>query len=145
MISPGGVLGLREAFRDAVLVTVGASLVGLLSNLVRSEPIPFFAEQPYEILVPCPEPGGAVTVMEPDETLLVAPETFLIDARSEEDHDAWRLRDAVNVPFDYLDPTPEEVMEDLARRTARSRAPSSCQRSSNDRAHDRGTQERSRW
>lgn len=114
--------GLGETVRDALLVTLVASAVGLLANLVHPERIPFFADREYSVLVPCPEPGGAVMEMRADDPLLAAQETFLVDARSEGEYARWKLRDAVNVPFDYLDPTPPAMVENIARRAAGSKA-----------------------
>lgn len=114
--------GLGEVFRDALLVTLVASVVGLFANLVHPGRIPFFAEREYSVLVPCPEPGGAVMMMRADDPLLAVQETFLVDARSEGEYARWKLRGAVNVPFDYLDPTPRVVVENLAHRAASSRA-----------------------
>ena len=108
--------------RDAVLITVAFSVVGLLVNLFHPEKIPYIAEDEYETLVPCPEPGGEVTPLEASDPALDAPETFVVDARLEEEHASWNFSQAVNVPYDYLDPTPEETIEELARRIARAKA-----------------------
>jgi hypothetical protein len=114
--------GLGVALRDAILITLIASGVGAGINLVHPERIPFVAQQQYETLVPCPEPGGEVTAMTPNDPLLTASETFLVDARAEGEHAFWSFGDAMNVPYDYLDPTPDEVVQDLAERIARSKA-----------------------
>ena len=114
--------GLGVALRDAVVITVAASAVGLLVNLVHPEAIPLVAEHEYEILVPCPEPGGAVGVIETCDPSLLEPGTFLVDARAAEAHAEWSFGDAMNLPYDYLDPTPPALIEELAGRIARSRA-----------------------
>ena len=107
--------------RDAVIATGISVTVGLLANLVRPDAIPFIADQEYELFVPCPEPGGEATPVPPDTQALLGDDTFVVDARSKEEFDAWRLRRAINISFDYLDPTPKEVLEDLARTISRSR------------------------
>jgi len=114
--------GLDAAFRDALLITLIASALGVAVNLVHPEGIPFIAESEYETLVPCPEPGGEVTGLEVDDPRLASAETFVVDARPRAQHALWKLDTAMNVPYDYLDPTPNEVIEDLARRIAGSRA-----------------------
>jgi hypothetical protein len=108
--------------RDAAIVAGISFVAGLLVNLVRPDAIPFIADQPYELFVPCPEPGGEVTPMAADAPLLLADDTFIVDARSKQEFDAWRLRQAVNISYDYLDPTPKETLEELAKTIARSRA-----------------------
>jgi hypothetical protein len=114
--------GLGAAFRDAVLIALIAGAIGILVNLVHSERIPFVAHEKYEVLVPCPEPGGQVNSAEVDDPLLLSPETFLVDARTPEQHAAWWIGQAMNVPYDYLDPTPDQVIDELARRIAASKA-----------------------
>ena len=108
--------------RDAVVAAGISFAVGLLVNLVRPDAIPFVADQPYELFVPCPEPGGEVTPMAADAPALLADDSFVVDARSKQEFDAWRLRQAVNISYDYLDPTPQETLQELAETIARSRA-----------------------
>ena len=114
--------GMGTVLRDAVLISAACSLVGLLVNLFHPEKIPYIAKEEYETLVPCPEPGGEVTPMEPSDPALQAKETFVVDARMKEEHAEWNFRGAMNVPYDYLDPTPDEVIHELARKIAKSRA-----------------------
>jgi hypothetical protein len=108
--------------RDAVIAAGISFAVGLFVNLVRPDAIPFIADQPYELFVPCPEPGGEVTPMAADAPALLSDDTFVVDARSKREFDAWRLRQAINISYDYLDPTPQETLRDLAETIARSRA-----------------------
>jgi hypothetical protein len=108
--------------RDAAIAAGISFAVGILVNLLRPDAIPFFADQEYELFVPCPESGGEVTPLPADAPALLAEDSFVIDARSEEEFDAWRLRRAINISYDYLDPTPREALEDLAETIARSRA-----------------------
>lgn len=119
---PGVFSGLKTALRDAVLITAAGGVVGLLVNLFHPEKIPYIAQEEYETLVPCPEPGGEVTPMESSDPVLQAQETFVIDARTQAEYAGWNFREAVNVPYDYLDPTPDEVIRELARKIAHSRA-----------------------
>ena len=113
---------MASALRDAVIAAGISFAVGLVVNLVRPDAIPFIADQPYELFVPCPEPGGEVTPMAADAPALLADDSFVLDARSKQEFDAWRLRQAINISYDYLDPTPQETLQDLAKTIARSRA-----------------------
>jgi len=108
--------------RDAVVAAAIACAVGLVVHSLRPDAIPFFADEAYELFVPCPESGGEVTPMSADAPALLAEDTFVIDARSREEFDSWSLRGAIHISYDYLDPTPKEVLEDLAETIARSRA-----------------------
>jgi hypothetical protein len=124
---PGGIrlllAGGLTALRDAVLLTVVCSGLGLAANAwFHPESIPLLAEEEYETLVPCPEPGGEVTALQPDDPQIRAENTFVVDARGEAAFADWHLEGAMRVTYDYLDPTPEAVIEELARRIARSRA-----------------------
>ena len=115
--------GLATALRDALIVTAAASLLGVLVNAtVHPEPIPFIAEKAYEIMVPCPEPGGPVETLEPTDEKVSAETTMTVDARSTEEFEGWHLAGAVNIPYDWLDPTPEEKIGELAKQIAASRA-----------------------
>ena len=118
---------LREALgasiRDAVLVTVGCALVAVAVNAwIHPEPIPFIATREYEILVPCPEPGGEVSRMPADDPRLHAAATFIVDARPPAEYARWHLSGALNLPYSYLDPTPPDTLQTLARAIARSQA-----------------------
>ena len=114
--------GMGTALRDAVLITAACSLVGLLVNLFHPEKIPYIAEEEYETLVPCPEPGGEVTPLEATDAFVNAQDTFIVDARQKNEHQAWKLRDAMNIPYDYLEPIPDEVLMELIKRTQKSGA-----------------------
>ena len=108
--------------RDALIASAISFTIGLAVNLVHAEAIPFIAKREYELFVPCPEPGGEASPLAADAPALLADDTFIVDARSRQAFDAWRLPRAVNIPYDYLDPTPKETLRDLAKTIARSRA-----------------------
>ena len=108
--------------RDAVIVATVASAIGLSVNLVHPEAIPFVATEEYEILVPCPEPGGAVIALKANSPNLQAKDTFFVDARPSDEWRAWHFGHATNVTYDYLDPTPEDEIEKIAKAIAKSRA-----------------------
>jgi len=115
--------GLGAALRDALIITAVCAPVAVAVNAwLHPEGIPFIAKQEYETLVPCPEPGGAVIPLLSSDGRIRNPETFVVDAREAGDFRAWHLDRAMNVTYDYLDPTPEEVIRELARNIARSRA-----------------------
>ena len=121
-VSTGLFSGAGTVLRCALIATAAFSVVGLAANLVHPERIPYIAEKQYEILVPCPEPGGEVSVIQPDDPVLRERSTFVVDARPRDAFEKWRFRDAANVTYDYLDPTPPEALQQLARSIARSRA-----------------------
>ncbi len=114
--------GLGTATRDAVVMALLLGGVGIIVNFFHPEKIPFVADAEYETMVPCPEPGGLVEGLGSDDPLLKSEATFLVDARPAEQHEQWKYQDAMNVPYDYLDPTPEATLLDLARRIARSKS-----------------------
>jgi predicted sulfurtransferase len=110
------------ALRDAVAVAGICFAVGLLINLVHPKGIPFIADQEYDIFAPCPEPGGEVTPMPANEPLLFANDTFIVDARSKQEFRTWRFRESINVPYDYLEPTPGPILQHLTETIAKSRS-----------------------
>jgi hypothetical protein len=70
------------------------------------------AKVPYRILVPCPEPGGDVTPLAPDEVRWGSAGDLLIDARPLEGS-VGSASGVRRVPFDFLDPVSEELLRDL--------------------------------
>jgi hypothetical protein len=84
--------------------------------------IPYVADKEYQILVPCPEPGGEVTAVQASDPSLQADWVFIIDARKKKAYQEWKFRQAVNLTFDYLEPIPDDVFNDLTTRIARSKA-----------------------
>jgi len=115
--------GWGSTVRDSLIVVSIAAAVGLFVNgVLNPNGIRFIAEHEYETLVPCPEPGGVVTPVEAMESLMASERTCWIDARSEEDFKRYHHPQAVNVTYDYLDPTPNHIIKELARKIARSKA-----------------------
>ncbi len=115
--------GLGNALRSAVLVTVAASILGAVVNAtVHPEPIPFVAKQAYQVLVPCPEPGGPVERVDALDPVVSAETTMRVDARVSSEFEGWHLPGAMSIPYDWLDPTPATRIGELAREIASSRA-----------------------
>ncbi len=113
---------LPTVLRDALLVTATVSAVALAVNAARPDGLPLVAGTAYETLVPCPEPGGEVAGIASEDEALRSKRSFFVDARPPADYRDWHLPAAVNVPFDWLDPTPAQVLDRLARDVAASRA-----------------------
>lgn len=112
----------RRTFADAALAAAAAGLVALAVNAFRPAGLPLVAPEPYEVLVPCPEPGGPVATVEPSDPTLRGPRVFLVDARDPGAYGRGHVPGAVNVPYDWLDPIPETALRELARRIAASGA-----------------------
>lgn len=115
--------GLGVALRDAIIVALGCAVVAVgINGLAHPEGIPLVAAKAYETLVPCPVPGGAVEPVDADSTLVDDEATFVVDARLGAEFGRWHLPRAVNINYDYLDPTPPSVIRELSSDIARSRA-----------------------
>ncbi|MEE4272009.1 MAG: rhodanese-like domain-containing protein [Thermoanaerobaculales bacterium] len=119
---PGAVSGWRRSLVEAVVLTIFSVVVGLAINAARPHGLPLIASTPYEILVPCPEPGGPVERVTADDPGLFSPRTFLVDARGPADFAAGHLPGAVNLCYDWLDPVPEADLLALASEIAASGA-----------------------
>jgi hypothetical protein len=111
-----------KLLKHAVLATLFAAAVSIAVNLLRSEGLPFWATKPYDILVPCPEPGGEVREMPPGDPRIVSRDTFIVDARTKEAFANWHLENAESLTYDYLDPVPDAEIVALSRAIAASRA-----------------------
>lgn len=115
--------GLGSTVRESLVVVSVAAVVGLFVNgFLNPNGIPIIAEHEYEVLVPCPEPGGEVTPVNAIESPTDSERVFWMDAQSAEDFNRWHHPQAANVAYDYLDPTPNHIIEELARKIARSKA-----------------------
>jgi hypothetical protein len=107
--------------RDATLIAVALSVVGLAVNAVRSSGIPWVAEKEYEILVPCPEPVGEAEELAASDPRVLSDKSLRIDARSPEEYAEWHLPSAMNLPFDWLGPPPDEEVRIVAKKVATTR------------------------
>lgn len=115
--------GLGVALRDAVVVAVGCGIVAVgINGLENPAGIPLVSPKAYETLVPCPMPGGVVEPLDDGSPLVTDERTFVVDARPDSEFRQWHLPRAVNISYDYLDPTPPSVVHSLSRDIARSRA-----------------------
>ena len=96
--------------RDAVIACAVFAIAGLCINAARNDGLPFIAEKPYDIFVPCPETLGTVEMMSPSDERIKDGESFIVDARTQEEFNEWHLDNAMNITYDYLDPiSPEEL------------------------------------
>ncbi|HOU54510.1 MAG TPA: rhodanese-like domain-containing protein [Myxococcota bacterium] len=100
--------------RDALIATVACSVIGLAFNAIRSDGIPLVASEAYDLFVPCPEPLGEVEGLAVTDPWVQDDRSLRIDARSPEEFAAWHLSGARNVPFDYLEGVPDEVVRQVA-------------------------------
>ncbi len=102
---------LFSIIRDAFIITAIAILVAGSVNLIREDALEWIASKPYDIFVPCPETLGKVETISPQHEFITDGRSFLIDARSQDDFNAWHPNEALNLVYDYLDPVPEDVMQ----------------------------------
>ncbi len=105
--------------RDAAMVVVICGAIGSMLNIIRSDGIPFIQREEYQILVPCPETSGEVTSVTPDDPRLKDTRVLVIDARSADRFRQFHLMRAINIPFDYLEPTHPDVIRRVASSGAR--------------------------
>ena len=111
---------LQRTLVEAAVVALAATVLALAFNALRPTGLPLVARTPYQTLVPCPEPGGPVEALDAGAPEISSPRSFLIDARSQGEFEQHHLSGAVNVPYDWLDPVPEETLAELARAIAAS-------------------------
>lgn len=106
--------------RDAAIIAVASAVVALGFNAARKEGIPLVQHKEYEVLVPCPDITGEVSELDPSDPAIFDRSTLLIDARTRADFDKWHHPPAINIPYDYLEPTSEEqVRKVLASKASR--------------------------
>jgi hypothetical protein len=105
---------LRASFRDSVIVLVCCAVVGISTNALRDNGIPLVQNAEYEIFAPCPETTGEVATFRADDPRLRDSRVLLIDARSLAEYELRHAPQAVNIPFDYLDPTDSATIHTIA-------------------------------
>jgi rhodanese-related sulfurtransferase len=122
--APGGVQlqSARRILWEAAAVCLIGAATALAVNAVRRNGLPLVAHTPYQTLVPCPEPGGPVEAIDAAGLELSSPQVFLIDARSSDEFETEHHERAINIPYDWLDPVQEEILDELARSVAASGA-----------------------
>ena len=110
----------KTVVRDAAIVVAFSTAVALTTNAMHpTTRIPRVAEREYQVLVPCPEhEGKAAAAITPDQVRAEAG-TMLVDAREEEAFKAWHPPGAVNVTYDFLEPTPKELIKKVLEARAR--------------------------
>lgn len=118
-----GASGARRAFRgtvrDAIAIAAASVVLALATNAVRDDGLPLVAAEEYQILVPCPEPVGDVEAIAAASLSTGGEGALVVDARGAQAFAAWHLAGAWSVPFDFLDPTPDEPVARVARSGAR--------------------------
>jgi rhodanese-related sulfurtransferase len=106
--------------RDAVIAAAILASAGLLINAVRPDGLPFIADKPYDIFVPCPEALGNVELIPATDERIFDANSFVVDAREKADFDAWHLKDAIRITYDYLDPISPEELKNISMNIANS-------------------------
>ncbi len=74
------------------------------------------AVEPCTVAAPCPEAAEEVEAISPDDPRIE--QALLVDARAAESFESWHVEGARNVVYDILDPTPPEVIHELAAKDA---------------------------
>ncbi len=98
---------------EACVICLIMAIIGIVINAIRSDGLPFIADKPYEIFVPCPETLGKVEMIAASDPRLQNGKSFIVDARSEEEYNVWHYEDAISITYDYLDPIPEEELKNI--------------------------------
>ncbi len=99
--------------RDAVIICLIMAAAGILINAARPDGLPFIAEKPYDIFVPCPETLGTVEMINVDDPSLTDGKSFIVDARTQEDFDTWHFDGAFLITYDYLEPISEDELKNV--------------------------------
>lgn len=112
--------GWRRGLVQAAVISVAASALGLAVNALRAEPLPWLAQQPYTLVVPCPTQTGNALALAASDPQALDERSLVIDARTKADFAAWHVPSAMFVEFDWLGPPVDEEVQRIAERVARS-------------------------
>jgi len=99
---------------DAGIVLGLCAVFALAFNAIRPKGLEWFPSQDYQILVPCPETLGEAAAISPEALRDGDSRRLVVDARVASEFDAWHVPGAINVPFDYLEPTPADTIRRIA-------------------------------
>lgn len=113
---------LGKVLFEASLVVLASAVIALAFNAARTGGLHLIAQNPYQTLVPCPEPGGPVKALDGGSPMIRSSRAFLIDARPRQEFNDGHLPGAESVPYDWLDPVSGEVLAELAGSVAASGA-----------------------
>lgn len=109
-----------KIIRDALIIVAVAAVLSLVVNAIRpSGSIALVADKPYEVLVPCPEYHGPVQKISPKDFNPREVGLLIIDARLGADYQVWHVDQAINLPFDYLEPVSKEAAKKLMQTRAK--------------------------
>jgi hypothetical protein len=108
----------KRTLGEACVVALASALVALSVNAARSNGLPLVASKEYTTIVPCPEPVGDAKPLGPEDEIVVARDTLLIDARTQLEFEAWHLPGAMHLEFDWLGPPPDKEVATVAARVA---------------------------
>ncbi len=100
--------------RDAIIICTIVAVIGIIINAVRPDGLPFIADKPYEIFVPCPETLGTVEMISASDSRMNDGRAFIVDARTQEEFNEWHLKDAICITYDYLDPISEDELKNVS-------------------------------
>lgn len=105
---------LREV-AEACAWAAAVALFAIGFNAVRPASLPLVAHAPYQTLVPCPDVQAEVEAVPAARALAEPHAAFWVDARDAAAFATARFGSAVNLPYDYLDPTPPEALVQLGK------------------------------
>jgi hypothetical protein len=105
---------LRVALRALVLAGV-FGLCGIVANFVRTKPLAWVAQHPYEIFVPCSDGTGETQAIVATRALLAEPDALWIDARTVAAFTAWHVDGAMPLPYDFLAPVAPAAVQTVVR------------------------------
>ena len=109
-----GLTSFVPAIKEAAVIFAVSAAVSLAVNAVRENGIPFVRYEDYEVLVPCPETMGDAEELLPDKALLNNSDVLLVDARAAGSRAVQPVPGSMNVPYDYLEETPDKAVSDIA-------------------------------
>jgi rhodanese-related sulfurtransferase len=112
---------IASTVREATVLALGSAAVAFTVNAAREDGLPLLAHEQYTILVPCPEPVGDAQPVKPDDAMIRAKDSLVIDARSAEEFRRWHVPGAMHLEFDWLGPPPDKEVALVAKQMAAAR------------------------
>jgi len=115
LLSDDSVRNLPNIMVQVVVVVVFSTVLAFFVNAVRKEGLSLVAPFPPEYRCPSRISEGRAVPTEEALRLYGQEGTVFVDARAKGSYDQGHIRDAVNIPYSFLDAVPPEAIIRLRR------------------------------
>ena len=104
---------LLKILLQIVVFCVGSLIVAMIINTVRSDTLPLVMPFPPEYQCPSIVKTGAPVKVEMALDVFGRADIAFVDARSKEKFEKGHIKNAVHIPYSFIEPIPKQAVTDL--------------------------------